>query len=168
MKKQDLIEHLQHIFSDIDAKIVDDKRIDINAKKEQVSAILKLLRDEGYDHLALISCTDWIEQDEFKLIYILTNYTDDNKIYLEKGNIHLNIRISRKQPEIESVINVFVNAEPYEREIHELFGVKFHNHPRLIHLLLERDYDIPPFRKDFDTRKYVKDVFDKIPFVRNE
>lgn len=168
MKKQDLIKHLQNIFSNIDVKIVNDKRIDINAKKEQVSSILKLLKDEGYDHLALVSCTDWIEQDELNLIYILTNYTDDNESYLEKGNIHLNIRISRKEPEIESVIKVFVNVEPYEREIHELFGVKFKNHPRLIHLMLERDYDIPPFRKDFDTRDYVQKFFGSIPPVEEE
>jgi len=35
-------------------------------------------------------------------------------------------------------------------------------------LLLERNYEIPPFRKDFDTRKYVKDVFEKIPFVEDK
>ncbi|GAH89124.1 unnamed protein product, partial [marine sediment metagenome] len=35
-------------------------------------------------------------------------------------------------------------------------------------LFLERDYEIPPFRKDFDTRKYVKETFDKIPFVEEE
>jgi len=33
---------------------------------------------------------------------------------------------------------------------------------------LERDYKIPPFRKDFNTREYVKEVFDKIPFVEDK
>jgi len=33
--------------------------------------------------------------------------------------------------------------------------------------LLERVYEIPPFRKDFDTRKYVKEFFEEIPFVED-
>jgi len=52
--------------------------------------------------------------------------------------------------------------------MHELFGIKFEGHPRLTPLLLEREYKIPPFRKDFDTRKYVEEVFDKIPLVDNK
>ena len=73
-----------------------------------------------------------------------------------------------KDPQFVTSIPVFENAEPYEREIHELFGINFKGHPRLIPLFLERDYKIPPFRKDFDTKKYVEETFDKIPFVEDK
>jgi NADH-quinone oxidoreductase subunit C len=102
------------------------------------------------------------------LIYILTAYLDDNKSYQETGDVYLKIKIPRDNPEVETVIGVFENAEPYEREIHELFGINFRGHPRLIPLFLEREYDVPPFRKDFDTRKYVEDVFNSIPVVPEE
>ncbi|MCK4322778.1 NADH-quinone oxidoreductase subunit C [candidate division WOR-3 bacterium] len=163
-----LLEELESTFKDIQVSIPEDTRMGICAKKEQVLTILRFLKDKGYNHLALISCVDWIEEGEFELVYIITPYLQENKAYLEKGDIHLKTRISRENPEFRTIIPIFANAEPYEREIHELFGLEFNGHPRLTHLLLERDYKIPPFRKDFDTRKYVEEVFDNIPSVEEE
>ena len=168
MNKKNLIERLKITFVDIQVNEDKDGMIKINAKKEQTGTILRYLKDNGYDHLALVSCVDWINKGELELIYILTSYINDNKSYRETGDIYLKIRTSRKKPEAETVIGVFENAEPYEREIHELFGVKFSGHPRLIPLFLERNYEVPPFRKDFNTRKYVKDFFESIPAIPEE
>jgi len=114
-----------------------------------------------------LSCVDWIEENEFELIYILSAYMENDQEYneKEKKTILVKTRIARERSEFITVINIFENAEPYERELHELFGINFEGHPRLTPLLLERDYEIAPFRKDFDTRKYVKEVFDKIPTI---
>lgn len=165
MNKKNLIEELKLTFADI--RVNEDKNdtIKIHAKKEQVKTILLYLKNYGYDHLALVSCVDWINKKEFELIYILTSYNDNNETYKETGDIYLKTKISRDKSEVETVIGVFENAEPYEREIHELFGINFRGHPRLIPLFLEREYDVPPFRKDFDTRKYVKEIFNNIPFI---
>jgi len=43
---------------------------------------------------------------------------------------------------------------------------RIEGHPRLTPLLLERDYEIPPFRKDFDTQKYVDNTYGKIPSIK--
>jgi len=80
----------------------------------------------------------------------------------------LKTRVPRESPVLETAIGVYPVAEPYEREIHELYGVSFEGHPRLTPLFLEREYEIPPFRKDFDTRKYVDDVFGSVPPVGEE
>ena len=82
-------------------------------------------------------------------------------------HIILKTRIPREKPQFKTTTGIFPNAEPYEREIHELFGIKFEGHKRLTPLLLERNYEIPPFRKDFDTRKYVENVFGNIPSVED-
>jgi len=168
MNKKNLIQQLELTFTDNEVNTFEENVIKIYAKKEQVKTILRYLKDNGYNHLALISCVDWIKKEEFELIYILTSYLNDNKSYQEKGNVYLKIRVARENPEVETVIGVFENAEPYEREIHELFGINFRGHPRLIPLFLERKYDVPPFRKNFDTRKYVKDVFESIPVIPEE
>ncbi|RKX67915.1 NADH-quinone oxidoreductase subunit C [candidate division TA06 bacterium] len=158
---------LESSFSDIKINITDDSRITVNIKKDAVVSILNFLKNLGYEHLALISCIDWIEENEFELVYILSAYMGKDQEYneKEKKTILVKTRISREESEFITVINIFENAEPYERELHELFGINFEGHPRLTPLFLERDYEIPPFRKDFDTRKYVKDVFDKIPSI---
>jgi len=158
-----LKENLLSSFDDIQAEIIDEKRLTVICKDNLVITVLNYLNSSGYDHLALISCVDWIKDDELEVVYILTTYTGER----EKGemNILVKTKISREKPELHTVMNLFENAEPYERELHELFGVYFKGHPRLTPLFLEREYEIPPFRKDFDTRKYVQDVFDGIPFV---
>ncbi len=155
---------LESAFKDVLVNILEETRLTATAPKDAVLSILSFLKNKGYDHLALISCVDWIEEKEFELVYVLTSYSEKDR----KEHIILKTRILRKKPEFKTVISVFKNAEPYERELHELFGINFEGNERLTPLFLERDYKIPPFRKDFDTREYVKETFDKIPFVEEE
>jgi len=165
-----LKKELESTFRDILLTVPADNRVAVATKHEQVLTVLRFLRDRGFDHLALVSCVDWIEENEFELCFILTCYMQNDERYTDKEKLHLIVktRISREKPQFKTVTGVFPNAEPYEREIHELFGIKFEGHKRLIPLLLERKYKIPPFRKDFDTRKYVEEVFDEIPFVEDK
>jgi NADH-quinone oxidoreductase subunit C len=162
-----LKKELELAFKDIQVVIPEDSRETIIAPEDAVLTILRFLKDKGYDHLALISCADWIEEKAFELIYIIGSYgAPEHKSV--RTQVILKTRISRENPQFITIIPVFENAEFYEREIHELFGINFEGHPRLTPLFLEREYKIPPFRKDFDTRKYVEDVFDKIPAVEEE
>jgi NADH-quinone oxidoreductase subunit C len=163
-----LKEELESNFRDIRISIPEDSRMIISVWREQALNILRFLKEKGYGHLALISCVDWIEEKEFELVYIMAHYLSRNDEYTDKErlNIILKTRIPRENPQFETVVPIFKDAEAYEREIYELFGINFEGNQRLIPLFLERDYRIPPFRKDFDTREYVKEVFDKIPFVK--
>ena len=163
-------EQLESTFKSVVVTIAGDTRVVVNVKKDHVLAVLRFLKDRKFDHLALISCVDWIEEEEFELVYILTGYMQNGENDTGRESLHLIVktRIPRQKPLFETVMEIFSNAEPYEREIHELFGIKFEGHPRLIPLFLEREYEIPPFRKDFDTRKYVEKTFGNIPSVEND
>ena len=165
-----LKEKLESTFKDLRIAISEDSRIAVSAESDNVLAILRFLKDAGFNHLALLSAVDWIEDNVFELCFILTSYMQNDDEYTDKEKLHiiLKTRIPREKPQFKTVTGIFPNAEPYEREIHELFGIKFEGHKRLTPLLLERNYKIPPFRKDFDTRKYVQEVFDKIPSVENK
>jgi len=161
---------LESSFKGIQIHVPENDRVIIEVKKDQALSVLKFLKKKGYAHMALVSCVDWIEEKEFELVYILSAYMKNESEYTEreKTNIILKTRIPRDDPRFFTVIPIFQIAEPYEREIHELFGIQFEGHPRLIPLFLERDYKIPPFRKDFDTRQYIKEVFDAVPFVKDK
>jgi len=167
---ESLKQELESIFKNIKIIIPEETRTLITVKKEDLLSILKFLKEKEYNHLVLVSCVDWIEEREFELVYILTGYIQGDEEHRDQERLHLivKIKISRENPKLQTITGIYSNAEPYEREIHELFGIHFEGHPRLTPLLLERDYEIPPFRKDFDTRKYVKDVFEKIPFVEDK
>jgi len=164
---ESLKQELESTFKDIMVTDRRDNRVSVIVKRGQVLAVLRFLRDKGFEHLALISCVDWIDENEFELVYILASYMQNNEEYTDRERLHiiLKTRIPRQSPRLETATDIFPNADPYEREIHELFGIKFEGHKRLTPLFLERDYEIPPFRKDFNTRKYVKDLFDNIPCI---
>ena len=159
---------LLYSFNGLDIHLRNDNRMFINTEKEIILSLLSYIKNMGYEHLALISCTDWIDKGEFELVYILSAYMADDNNYQEKekSNIIIKTRISRKIAAFMTIIDIFKSAEPYERELHEMFGIKFEGHPRLTPLLLERDYEIPPFRKDFDTQNYVDNTFGKIPSIK--
>jgi len=168
--RQRIAEELSDAFPGLQTETPGEGRLLVLAGKDSVIAVLGYLKRRGYNHLALISCVDWMEEGEFELVYILSAYPrgEGGAAAREELSILVKTRISRKRPDAATAIPVFANAEPLEREIHELFGIVFAGHPRLTPLFLEREYPIPPFRKDFDTRQYVKDFFDKIPEVQQE
>ena len=165
-----LTEELKSLFSDVEVAAEEEARLVVNTKKGNVLSILSYLKDSGFDHLTLVSCVDWINEAQLELVYTLSPYMKDNDTYTDKDKVHviLKTRIPRERPEFQTVTPIFPNAEPYERELHELYGVHFQGHRRLTPLLLEREYEIPPFRKDFDMRKYVEDVFGSIPAVQDQ
>ena len=162
--------HLASVYNDIHIETREKHRLEISVEKKAVLSVLSFIKIRGYNHLGLISCVDWIEENAFELLYILSPYMKKDESYTddEKSNVLLKTRISREKPICLSAIPIFEIAEPYEREIHELFGIHFEGHPRLTPLFLERKYETPPFRKDFDTRQYVKTVFDSVPFVEEK
>lgn len=163
---QSLKEVLLSSFENLQVDNPEETRVIVYCRTDALPAVLNYLKNNGYDHLALISCVDWIKENELELVYILSAYTEDKE--QARMNILIKTRISREKSEFQTVMNIFENAEPYERELHEIYGIHFNGHPRLTPLLLERKYEIPPFRKDFDTRKYVEEVFDKVPFVEDK
>jgi NADH-quinone oxidoreductase subunit C len=158
---------LESTFKDVEVRGSEDSRLSVLAPKDSIPVVLGYLKENGLHHLALISCVDWQQEGTLEVVYILSAYMQNDTDHTPDQRLHVFLRthLPRENPELPSVIPVFENAEPYEREIHELFGVRFAGHPRLIPLFLEREYEIPPFRKDFDTRRYVQDTFDAIPSV---
>lgn len=121
----------------------------ISVKKEELRKVLSQLKDAGFDHLSDVTCVDYPDEREFEILYHLWSHA-------KKCRKVVKIRLPRESPSIESVSNIWEGAQIHEREICELFGVNFEEHPDPSPLFLEDWKEIPPLRKDFDTREYVK------------
>jgi NADH-quinone oxidoreductase subunit C len=167
--KNGLKEKLEKMFTDAVVTTVRNTEQSVTIDKNSVLSVLAYLKDTGFDHLTLISCVDWIDRGQFELVYILGSYMTNNTEIGEKEKLSLILKtkIPRDDPRFQTVTHIFENAEPYERELHELFGIHFIGHKRLTPLFLERKYAVPPFRKDFNTRKYVQKVFDNISAIED-
>ena len=110
------------------------------------------MKSLGFEHLSNITCVDWLIHNRFDVTYNVWSYTHRIHAVVKVG-------VGRDEPEVPTVLNVWPQAEAYEREIHEMFGVRFAGNPDLSPLFLHNWRDIPPLRKDFDTVEYASKAY---------
>jgi NADH-quinone oxidoreductase subunit C len=126
---------------------------DINEHKDLESVVLYMKEFEKYDHLTMISCVDYIEDDKFQLTYLLRNYNNN-------ADTCIRVFIDRENPTMTSLNELWAGARVYERELKEMFGIDFPGCPRVDDaFVLEGWETIPPMRKDFDTKKYSEETY---------
>jgi len=103
----------------------------------------------SFDYLFCETCVDW--KTHLTMVYHLES-TQHRHIVVIKS------KLDRSKPEIETVSDIWKTAEFHEREVYELFGVNFLNHPDLRLLILPDGWEgRNPLRKDFeDTINMVK------------
>lgn len=102
---------------------------------------LKSNPQTSFDYLFCLTGVDWPQHME--VVYHLKSTTLNHELVI-KGKIN-----SRETPEIETVCNLWRTAEFHEREIFDLYGIIFKNHPDLRRLLLTDDWVGYPMRKDY-------------------
>ncbi len=109
-------------------------------KLHDVCTLLKNSDQFEVDYLFCLTAVDW--NDHFMMVYHLRS-TKKNYSLVIKARID-----DRQNPEIDTISDIWKTAEFHEREVFDLFGIKFRNHPDLRRLFLEDDYGYP-LRKDF-------------------
>ena len=112
--RESIKEQLESTFKSVVATVPEDTRLIVKVKEEHCLAVLRFLKDRRFDHLALISCVDWMEDKKFELVYILTGYmqSDEENTGLERLHLIVKTRIPREEPLFETVTGIFPNAEP--------------------------------------------------------
>ena len=133
----------------------------IELSPDEIEDAVKKLKENGFNHFVMISCIDWIDDGEFELVYHIWSYE-------EKEHAMLSIRIPRENAKMKSLSHLFPQIETYEREIHEMYGVHFEGNNRLTSFFLENWNHMPPMRKDFNSEKFVKDLYESIPFIEED
>jgi NADH:ubiquinone oxidoreductase subunit C len=69
---------------------------------------------------------------------------------IHRHNIVIKVKLDRNNPEIETISDIWRTAEMLEREVYDLFGVKFQEHPDLRRLIMPDDWKGWPLRKDYE------------------
>ena len=95
-----------------------------------------------FDYLFCVTCVDW------KTYLGMVYHFDSTK---HRHTLVVKLKLDRSNPEIETVSDIWRTAEFHEREVFEMFGVKFNNHPDLRLLILPDGWEGKfPMRKDFE------------------
>ena len=125
--------------------IINEENDHILLKNDQDRLLdfFKSLKIESkYNLLSSVTSVDYMSK--FVVVYHLTSIDKNESIVIK-----IPCGESRKEPSIVSVTSVWRGAELQEREIYDLMGIYFHNHPNMKRLLLWENFDGHPLRKDF-------------------
>jgi len=113
-----------------------------------VEACRFLKAEQQFVRLSSITAVDWIPADpRFEVVYNLHSM-DRN------ARLRLKCWVSEAECEIDSVTGVWRSANWYEREVFDLFGIRFRNHPDMRRILMPSDWEGYPLRKDYPVHGY--------------
>jgi NADH-quinone oxidoreductase subunit C len=101
-----------------------------------------------YNALADVTCVDsYPREPRFEVVYQL--FSTSNKKYLR-----LKVRLSGDDANIDSLTPIWPGANFFEREVFDLFGVRFDQHPNLTRIMMPNDWEGHPLRKDYPVEGY--------------
>jgi NADH-quinone oxidoreductase subunit C len=118
----------------------------VNAPASEAAGVLKALRDEfAYDLLSDVTAIDWSQgaNPRFTVVYHLFS-TSTHGYFRVAADCPQNA-----EPEVPSVTTLWPAANWHEREVYDMFGIKFAGHPDLRRILMWDGYPHFPLRKEF-------------------
>ena len=111
------------------------------AKIASICGFLKY--DQKFERLSSVTAVDrYPAEPRFEVVYHLHSVARNERLRLK-------CRIQGTEPVIESVYSVWRSANWYEREVFDLFGITFTNHPDLRRIMMPDDWEGHPLRKDY-------------------
>ena len=155
------IEHLKNIpavaclsgwnSAAIQAVKFDRNEMTIWIDRGNIREVCAQLRDNPacpFNFLADVTCVDWYPAEpRFEVVYHLLSIP-------KKERVRLKVRLNSDSPAVESVTSVWPGANYFEREVFDLFGVRFTGHPYLRRILMPEDWEGYPLRKDYPVEGY--------------
>lgn len=116
-------------------------------KPDRLLEICRWLKDDGFNFLADVGGVDyWPRPSRFEVVYHIHDLTSLRRIRLRV------IPVDDANPVVPSVGEVWPSAWAAEREVYDLFGVRFSGHPNLKRILMPEDWQGHPLRKDYPLR----------------
>lgn len=111
---------------------------------ESIVSVCKLLREEhAFSRLSTVTAVDrYPGEPRFEVVYHLYSIAN-------KQRVRVKARVGSESLEIDSVIPVWPSANWYEREVFDLFGIRFRNHPDLTRIMMPDDWEGHPLRRDY-------------------
>jgi NADH/F420H2 dehydrogenase subunit C len=111
---------------------------------EKLRDVAKSLKENPETKMDYLFCLTGVDRkDGFHVVYHLTSSEYNHAIILRI------VLADKVNPAIPTVCDIWRAAEYYEREVFDLFGITFENHPDLRRLFLEDDWVGYPLRKDY-------------------
>jgi NADH-quinone oxidoreductase subunit C len=141
-KLQPIVEKLEKEFGATASEYRGDVRLFVTA--DQYPAACSQVRELGFELLSAMTAVDYWPQSEPRF-HVVCEFTSVKK------NLRLELRVPvpAVDPRLPSISGLYRNANWRERELWDMFGIKFDGHPDLRRILMPADWEGHPLRKDY-------------------
>lgn len=134
------------------AEVIEDHgELTIVVPRERIRRVCELLRSDAEMQFTFLSDLSGLDrfpvEPRFEVNYHLLS------LY-RRERLRLKVRLPGANPVVESVTSVWPTANWHEREVFDLFGVRFEGHPDLRRILMPEDWEGHPLRKDYPVEGY--------------
>lgn len=141
-------------MSQVSIRVADDVRF--VAKADYLKTLAKL-REEGFEMCADLTAVDYlthpgrniaaevlgeIKLERFEVVVNLLSLS-------QRRRVRLRVQIAESDTTIDSAFDLYPGTEAMEREVFDMFGIKFTGHPDLTRILMPEDWQGHPLRKDY-------------------
>jgi NADH-quinone oxidoreductase subunit C len=110
--------------------------------------LLRSFASTRFAVLADLTALDWFPSEpRFEVVYSLLSHERHERIRIK-------VKVNGADPYIESVTGLWAGASPFEREVFDLFGIRFQGHPDPRRILMPDDWEGHPLRKDYPVEGY--------------
>ena len=126
----------------------------LHPSRQQYVGVVRALLDEGYEMCVDLTAVDYllmpqrtmpdgVTAERFEVVVNLLSLT-------ARTRIRLRVQVPADDPSIETLFDLHPGSEAMEREVFDMFGITFTNHPDLTRILMPEDWEGYPLRKDYD------------------
>jgi len=135
----------------VEAAKFDRDELTVYVNRADIRQACETLRESPqtkFNFLADVTCVDvFPSEPRFEVIYHLLSHS-------RKERVRLIAKVPGGDPSIESLMGLWPSSNFFEREIFDLFGVRFLGHPNLRRIMMPEDWEGHPLRKDYPVEGY--------------
>jgi NADH-quinone oxidoreductase subunit C len=131
----------------VDARF-DRGELTLTIAASQIRSAAATVQTAGYNFFEDMTAVDWFPSSpRFQLSYHILSHA-------YKEHIRLRVLVEGEEPAVDSITPLWPAANFYEREVFDLFGIRFEGHPNLRRILMPDDWQGHPLRKDYPVEGY--------------
>ncbi len=131
----------------VDAKY-DRNELTVTVEASRIRAAARTVQAAGYNFFEDMTAVDWFPSEpRFQLSYHILSHQ-------YKEHIRLRAFVAEADARIDSIVPVWPSANFYEREVFDLFGIQFNDHPNMVRIMMPEEFEGHPLRKDYPVEGY--------------
>jgi len=115
-------------------------------EKDVLLDVMKMLRDDpglSFEFVMDVTAVDFLgETPRFEVVYHLFSFSKNRRVRIK-------VKVSEEDPEIPTITPLWRGANWFEREVFDMYGIRFTGHPDLRRILMYEEFEGHPLRKDY-------------------